>query len=524
MEILEGKSRFDKIRMDDFIERRIVTGLIVSTDYIRAVNNFWNISFLESTSAKLLSVWCLEYFETYNKSPGKDIEGIFLDKSKGLSRDKIDDIKEILSGLSKEYERGQFNVNYLLDQTRVYFREQGVKKLIRDINSYLSSGNLVESEKAINEYSPPVISGEFQSINPFTNVLAVKRAFEDAQKPLIQFPINKPDMKTLGEFWNGQLVREGLVALLGPEKRGKTFMLLELGMRAKASGCNVAFFQAGDMSENQMVKRLCIYLSRKSNVPKHCEGLWLPEVDCVYNQDNTCIRKEREKNEGALLDEDIPEKWNNYEKLINVCKENTDHIPCRNCKKMKGTVWLKKGHSVKPLTWKEAYKNAKSWQKKHNKSFKLSTYPNNTLTVSEIRTLLNIWEKQEEFIPDVVIIDYADILAPESKQEFRHQQNKIWQELRRLSQEKHCLVITATQAAASSYGKRSLELSDFSEDKRKYSHVTAMYGLNQDEDEKKIGIMRINALVIREDEFSITNQVTILQRLQIGRPFLGSYK
>ena len=65
----------------------------------------------------------------------------------------------------------------------------------------------------------------------------------------------------------------------------------------------------------------------------------------------------------------------------------------------------------------------------------------------------------------------------------------------------------------------------FKKDKRKYAHVTACYGLNQDpkDREKRLGIMRINEIVIREGDFSNAHEVTILQNLKRGRPFLSSF-
>jgi hypothetical protein len=75
-----------------------------------------------------------------------------------------------------------------------------------------------------------------------------------------------------------------------------------------------------------------------------------------------------------------------------------------------------------------------------------------------------------------VIIDYADILAPDvdcTRLDKLEQTNRNWQRMRRLSQERHCLVITATQAAATAYDKDSMTLKDFSDNKKKYAHVTA---------------------------------------------------
>ena len=96
--------------MDDFIERRIIQGLIVSTDYLREISKMWNIKFLQSSSAKLLAKWALDYYQVYDKACGKDIEGIYNTYLPKLDKEKAEDIAEILKGLSEEYERAQFNV------------------------------------------------------------------------------------------------------------------------------------------------------------------------------------------------------------------------------------------------------------------------------------------------------------------------------------------------------------------------------------------------------------------------------
>ena len=68
-------------------------------------------------------------------------------------------------------------------------------------------------------------------------------------------------------------------------------------------------------------------------------------------------------------------------------------------------------------------------------------------------------------------------------------------------------------------------MSNFSEDKRKLAHVTAQYGLNQDPQgrEKKLGILRVNEIVVREGDYSNDREVHIHQDLAAGRPFLESF-
>jgi hypothetical protein len=358
-------------------------------------------------------------------------------------------------------------------------------------------------------------------INPFYEPLKIKQAFEQKAEPLIKFP------RALGQFWNDQFVRGGFVALLGPEKRGKTFMLLELGIRALSSGSNVIFFQAGDMSEKEQLRRMGIYFAKRSDKEKYCQGMYIPVIDCMLNQNDTCDHNDRECDFGLF--EELPEKDFSkitLDKMIEKYKEYPDYRPCRNCKHIKPTPWIEWRDPVPVLTWKYAYKRIKKFRKRHKKQFKLATYANDTLNTSMIDRQLDMLER-DGFVPDVCIIDYADIMGPEivrgMQMDFRNQQNQRWKNLRRLSQERHMLVITATQADAASYEQDTLNRSNFSEDKRKYAHVTAMYGLNQTEIEKEIGLIRLNELVIRDGDFSSKNQCKVLQRLQMGRPFLGSY-
>ena len=186
---------------------------------------------------------------------------------------------------------------------------------------------------------------------------------------------------------------------------------------------------------------------------------------------------------------------------------------------------MKKVNTGVPLTAKSAKRAIRKNFIENNQRFKLSSHANRTLTVTEIESILTRWEKEENFIADVIIVDYADIMAPEIGADFRHQENDKWMRLRGLSQKKHALVVTVTQTDASSYEQDTLSLRNFSEDKRKFAHVTAMYGLNQDTNgrEKAIGIMRINEIVVREDAFSKDTQVRVLQNLKRGQPCLESF-
>jgi len=478
--------------------------------------------------ARRLSLWCTEYYEKYSKAPGKDIEGIYFQKLKdGLPKDIAEEIEQdILPDLSEEYSNEQFNLDYLLDQTRAYLKEQNLLQHSKIIQALLDEGELLEAEKAALEYKPSVSGGgDDVDLSNVSVLKRVEKAFKHASRPIIRYP------GALGEFWNGQLVRGGFVALMGSDKRGKSFWLLDMAIRGCKQGAQVAFFQAGDMTEDQQLKRICIYLAKKSNLKKYAGEMYQPVKDCVFNQLDTCDKEIRECDFGIMdgIDPKEIRAQMNLQELKKLLKDNPDYHPCYNCEDYKhraiGTAWVEKVDVGNPLTVAEGMETVEEFFIKHNRRFKLSTHANNTLTLKEIKALLDIWEREDGFVPDFVAIDYADLLVPEVKTEFRHQVDNIWKGMRNLSQEKHCLVATVTQADAKAYEQNKLKVGNFSEDKRKNAHVTALYGLNQDtkDREKKLGITRINEIVVREGDFSSSNEVYVLQNLKRGRPFLSSF-
>ncbi len=502
---------------DEFIERKICIGAISSTEYLSGIQSIWNPILIESSTARMLCLWSKEYFDQYEKAPGRDIEGIYSGKLKtGLQKEQAEWIEDILESLSDESVQEPINVPYLIDQTRIYFKERSLRILSDDIQFELDKGHISNAEDLLSQYSP-IQTTETTYLDPFSSDAkeVVKSAFAEREQALIKFP------KAFGAFWNRELVRGGFVALMGSEKKGKSMLLVELAMKSVKAGSHVAFFQAGDMTEPQQLRRIAIYLTERSDEERYCRGQWIPEPDCLLHQLDTCDKNCREGNARLFKNQ----KEIDFQSLTKIAKQEKDHVPCHNCNEMVGIPWLKWREGKQPLTWTQAYRALRTFGKKQSSKFRISTHANGTLSVQGIKGVLSQWQKQDGFIPDVIIIDYADLLVSDvSRLDFRHQQNNIWQQLRNLSQERNALVLTVTQIAARGYGKELLSMDDFSEDKRKFSHVTAMYGLNQTPDEKRIGIMRINELVVREGDFDSKWPVTILQRLQIGRPFLGSWR
>ncbi len=512
----------------DNIERKIIIGFIVSAEFIKQVRRIYTPRLIQSSTAKRLATWCIEFYDKYNSAPGRNIEDIYFEKlKKGLPKNLAEEIEQdILPDLNDQYLTEGLNIPWLVEQTRQYFTTQNLKLIQSQIEESLEKGEVLEAENLALNYRPLVKeAGTFVNLSSPEVLDRLKNAFEKSNECLIKYP------KALGEFWNEHLIRGGFVAFMASEKKGKTFRLMEMATRAVKQKRKVVFFQAGDMNEEQQLRRFAIHLAKKSDKEKYIGEMYEPVVDCIHSQRGTCDNVMRESDYGPF--DDMSEKEIRHEMTIELLKDaykdNPDYSPCRNCLEFRkhkwGVPWVTRINVKDTLELEEAQRKFSEFFIKNKRNMILSSHPNGTLSVSTIKSLLNTWKKDSGFVPDIIIIDYADLLLCDERIEFRHQQNSIWKSLRNLSQENDCLVISATQADADSYSRDLITAKNFSEDKRKYAHVTAMWGLNQDhtDREKKIGIMRINEIVVREGDFSTTNVVYVLQNLKRGLPYISSY-
>lgn len=514
-----------------FIERRIVTGLVISTNYLQRIRKFWKGELLISPELSRIASWCWEYFEKYRKAPDVDIEAVFNYHKEGglLPKDEVEVIEHILSRIADDFGRDeQFSASYLYDQTIKYFCKRELEIHTENVQFLIDQQRIEEATKLQQNFklSSFELSGGVQ-LGSDLSYQMIDEIFSMTAQRVLHYP------GALGEMMNEHLIRSGFVAFLAPEKRGKTWILIDAALRAmEFDKSNVAFFAAGDMTEKQLLKRISTYLTRQNDQEKYCQAHWRPVGDCVFNQIDQCDRPERNGDCGLYDDtpntwKDNIDKYENYENLIELAEKNKDYRPCaaNRCKARRGTVWMVLEKERPVLTADRAKKGIAQFLSKHRRKLRIKSYDTGTLTSGEIRNQLDAWEKEDGFVPDLLIVDYADIMDGDEK-EYRHRQNQIWMGLRGLSLNRDCLVMTATQSDADSYKQGKLTLSNFSNDKRKYAHVTAMWSLNQDPKgrEKKLGLLRICELLVREGEFDSQSEIVVMQDLWVGRPFLGSFK
>ncbi len=426
----------------------------------------WNDEGLfDSKWANLVGRWCIEHIRKFDRPIGKSIKGVFeeWEQRSGVEKATADGIGRFLEYLSDDWEsQGEVASDCILDIAGKYFSRVKARKAI-DAATDLLDSNRPEEAISIMANIGRVELGAGSLVKPVEEFDIWQQAFDPERRaPIVHYSDG------LGKFFGDVLARDTLIAFMAPDKVGKSFWLLDIAFRALKGRRRVAYFEAGDLLQDEVLLRLG---SRSAYRPVRSGKIHVP----------------------ISLDKDSFEV------------EYDDRI-------------FKDG-----LSSREAFRSFSKLCRGRD-CFRLSCHPNSTVSVEQIHSILMDWNR-EGWIADVVVIDYADILAPPyGSRDVLDSVDETWKRLRRLSQEFHCLVVTASQSNAAAYTDKSSILSrkHFSGRKTKLAHVNGMIGINYNEDDKKKGIMRLNWVVRRNARYSEKKTVAVAGCLAVAAPSIIS--
>jgi len=346
-----------------------------------------------------------------------------------------------------------------LDEAETYLKKMNLKALSTAVDGLCSNGDISEAEAEVaNFYN--LSRPESKGIDLFNDIDQIKKI------------LTRSDKDELFNFKGvlGKLIdvccRGEFLAFFAPEKRGKSWWLQETALTAITKGCNVAFFSL-EMDEEKMLTRFLQYFTGRPSKKKHL-GCKIP----------------------YLVNKNIKYRVSNKPLLT----------PNYAAKKLTDLKQLVRGATLKLVCW-----------------------PSDSKTMNDVNFQLDVWKRYEDFIPDVVIIDYADLLAPvDKKLEYRIQLDGIWKSMKRMAQERHCLMVSASQTQVETQ-KKKIHKGSASEAKSKTAHPDRIIASNQTAEDQEKMVMRVAVLFDRHDSDQGGREVLVLQQLAIGKPYLGSY-
>ena len=130
----------------------------------------------------------------------------------------------------------------------------------------------------------------------------------------------------------------------------------------------------------------------------------------------------------------------------------------------------------------------------------VKSYATRSASVSKIRSHLSLLAARG-FRPDLILVDYADIMKPERRLgEMRHEQAGIYEDLRQLAGEFNAAVWTGSQASRGALEKEIITIDDFAEAFEKAAIVDAAIAFCQTNDERIERRCRLFGAALRNQE------------------------
>lgn len=477
--------------------------------------------------------WVIRYFARFNKAPKKSIQNIYEHKKKNLGREQRELTEAYLDRVAEEYAQGQEDA---LDPQFVwsvilpdFMRERELAYRIEKAQEKLDKGLVGQAEEVFTEYAPVIQEIEDENLGmimPLTRddlKVAAEEAFNE-EDIVYRFEGNQEAIKSI----IGDLRRGWLVAVTGIEKAGKSYFLEEIGYTAAVYQEKKVLKINLELSMTMQRERLWKRISGATDPWQIGDNIY-PVLDCENNQHGTCKRKEMrkvmrkkkplfEKPGEAILFEDHP-RWS----TCDFCRDKKIRKNQRDTKQFIPTIYF--DHSRLKEVDKKVVRRA---MRKHERfanleNYRVKCFPRFSVTFDEVRTYIMRYIEKTHWHPDIILLDYVDIMAAEH-QETRIDIDNRWKKASKLAGELNCLVLNADQANKAARTAYTIDKTSTSESKTKDGHLDVRFAINQMPYEKDLNIARMNCLFHRHLDFNEQREVLVTQRLEVSQPILDSVR
>jgi KaiC/GvpD/RAD55 family RecA-like ATPase len=446
-------------KLNTLSEKDIIYQLIVSDKFCREIVPVLNPKFLEVSYIKIVAIWIKDYFQKFKESPKKNIIKLYRSHIDELKDESLqENILTFIEKLDKDYDSIKVsNEDFAIQNAIKYLKARSLKNFSEDIDSYIASGDIEKAENCVTKFRKVEIASG-EGVSLLEDSDIITESFTEEQDLLFAYP---------GDFGRliGDIHREDFIAFLAPMKAGKTYQLVDFGIESLKNNLKVAMWTL-EMSRTNMIKRAWTALS--GQITKDIE------IEVPYFEEDG-------------------DKWRIEKKVVN--------------KKASSVLEVQK----KQRSLKRLFRGG---------AFRIYAEPAYSMTVESLENKLDDLA-YEGFYPDVIIIDYADIMAPSDKNEYRQQIDGIWKRLRALAQKRKAVVVTASQTNRGAIS-REVEAEDVAEDVRKIAHVTSMVAISKTKYCKQNKLAIFSQMAIREGEPEM-RKVVATQNLALGRPILESH-
>jgi hypothetical protein len=382
-----------------------------------------------------------EYLEKYKHAPGEHTLDI-VDQLKAQKEDSAEIFQRIYRSLLAT--KDTINRDYVLARAGVFHRQQKLKALFTQGIGLLQQGK----ESSVDEAEALLYQTQRNTHDAFEPGLLLNDAKQATSFLRMEDEYFDTDVALLDKYNLGP-VRGGLHLFVAGPNKGKSWWLKQLGRAAMLRRKRVLHVTL-EMKKEQVAMR---YMQMLFSLTKR-------QAAVVYQR----IIKEKGSFVGV---EPVEIKSRPSMDLDSI----THHILKQHKKVM----------SHRPPFW-------------------IKEFPSGSLTVAGLRAYLDSMEGRHHFMPDLILIDYPDLMRIDPKNK-RAETGTTYVELRGVGGERNAALAAVTQANrdAENARKAIIQGKHLSEDYSKFATADTIVTYNQTDEEYQLGLARLFNLKARAD-------------------------
>ena len=436
--------------IDPGLEADLLTLMCWNGEHAEAVMRVMPHELFSTPTFRMVAKAAQDYISRYAKAPGVHLEQLLpAARRRGAEGEML---QEALVGMRDQH--ALLNIQYLLDSLDDFAGLRMVEEAAKKALDHAINGKLTEAREAL---SVPVAASHASDPEISFNDLRFDKFLRDTDDVI---DIGIPPLKDLGIG----LQRGTMTMLIAAAKRGKSWFLIHVGRTALRKGHSVLHISL-ENSAKMTAKRY---------------------MQCMTGMVTTA-----------------PDKGEAAEPIIVTRLQRDDNyraigVYVQDAKSQRRLVL---GESTFPSA-ESAYHKIKG---SDNNNLVVKHFPHGSLTTQGLASYINTLKQTRGFVPDVLIVDYPDLMKHAEKESARMGLGNTFASLRGLAVTHNLALATVTQGNRQSSQAKRVTPDMVAEDWSKIGTADLVFAYSQTEEEAVYGLARLGVVASRntEDGFEV---------------------
>lgn len=405
---------------------------------------------------KTIAARIYDYIDRYKKPPAAHLADILDDKINSANRREGDLYTDVLTSLHEA--QAGINAEYVMAQMGQFIRRQSLRGVAIELAKELQK----DTEDSLDKAQDLIKKAQRQEISVFDPGLRLgsKAALNFLDTVTSSFPTGVAELDRRG-FGP---TRKELWLYVANTKSGKTWMLIHLAKIAAVHRLKVCHITL-ELSEHRTAQR--------------------------YFQALFAVGKRRDKTVSTRFELDTLGRITGFD-----------------AQPVKAGLALDDPHIRSKLERK-----IKTGQRTLDNVY-IKEFATGSLTVNQLTAYLDNLENTERFTPDLLIIDYPDLMKLDTAN-YRLSIDQLYKDLRGMASERNIAVAAVSQSNRGAAKAKLVGIDAVAEAYTKIAHADTVLTFSQTAQEKTLGLGRLHVAAGRNDADNLT--LVISQNYGIGQ-------